>query len=102
MDALGTADLDFYGSLIDQLASAAALGGQIDERRLNFMLSVVKDVEPKDQLEAMLAAQMGRCPCGDDNLGSAIGHGRNLRATRQCRACFQQARPDIHGANGGA
>ena len=58
MDALGTADLDFYGGLLDQLASAASVGGQIDEHKLNFMLSVVKGVEPKDHIEAMLAAQM--------------------------------------------
>ena len=58
MDALGTADLDFYAGLIDQLASAAWRKGQIDEHSLNFMLSVVKGIEPKDQVEAMLAAQM--------------------------------------------
>src|SRR5437879_2943057 len=58
MDALGTADIDFYRGLLDQVAGAASAGGQIDEHTLNFMLSVVKGVEPKDQLEAMLAAQM--------------------------------------------
>jgi hypothetical protein len=58
MDAIGTADLDFYGGLIEQLASAAWRKGQIDEHSLNFMLSVVKGIEPKDQVEAMLAAQM--------------------------------------------
>jgi hypothetical protein len=58
MDALGTADADFYGGLLDQLCDAASVGGQIDERKLNFMLSMVKGVEPKDHLEAMLAAQM--------------------------------------------
>jgi transcriptional regulator with AAA-type ATPase domain len=29
-----------------------------DERALNFMLSIVKGVQPRDQLEAMLATQM--------------------------------------------
>jgi hypothetical protein len=58
MDALGTGDLDFYNGLINQLASAGSRGGQIDDRRLNFMLSVVKGVQPRDQLEVMLAAQM--------------------------------------------
>jgi hypothetical protein len=55
MDALGTGDLDFYHG---QLATASSKGGQVDERRLNFMLSVVKDVRPRDQIEVMLAAQM--------------------------------------------
>jgi hypothetical protein len=58
MDALGTADIDFYRGLLHQLANADSPAGQIDEHGLNFMLSVVKGVEPKDQLVAMLAAQM--------------------------------------------
>jgi hypothetical protein len=58
MDALGTADLDFYRGLINQVAGAGSRGNQIDEQSLNFMLSVVKGIEPEDQVVAMLAAQM--------------------------------------------
>jgi hypothetical protein len=58
MDALGTGNLDFYHGLLNQLATASSKGGQVDERGLNFMLSVMKGVQPRDQLEAMLAAQM--------------------------------------------
>jgi hypothetical protein len=55
MEALGTASADFTVGLLSQLACA---GRQIDEVALNFMLSVVQGVKPKDQLETMLAAQM--------------------------------------------
>lgn len=58
MNALGTTDSDFLTGLLNQLRRAASLGQKVDERRLNFMLSVIKGVEPKDQLETMLAAQM--------------------------------------------
>jgi hypothetical protein len=58
MDALGTADLDFFNDLVDQLAKASSRGGQTNEHGLNFMLSVMKGIQPRDQLEAMLAAQM--------------------------------------------
>ena len=58
MAALGTADHDFYGGLVRQLGEACAQGGAVDERALNFMLSVVKGIKPRDQVEAMLAAQM--------------------------------------------
>jgi hypothetical protein len=58
MEALGTADIDFVNGLLEQLANAGSQGRQIDEGGLNFMLSVVKGVKPKDPLEAMLAAQM--------------------------------------------
>ena len=58
MDALGTQDTDFFDSLLIQLSNAGSQGRGVDEKGLNFMLSVVKGIEPKDQIEAMLAAQM--------------------------------------------
>ena len=56
MEALGTADENFLEGLLQQLAMVA--GPEGDERGLNFMIALVKGVEPKDQVEAMLATQM--------------------------------------------
>ena len=58
MEALGTGDIDFGTQLVHQLAAALLSGGNVDEDKLNFMLAVIKGIAPKDQLEAMLAAQM--------------------------------------------
>ena len=58
MEALGTDNIAFAGGLIGQIASAASKGQELNEKDLNFMLSMVKGVEPRDQIEAMLAAQM--------------------------------------------
>jgi hypothetical protein len=58
MQAIGTKDMAFYDGLIAQLANAGTQNRQVDERQLNFMLSVIQGIEPRDQLEAMLAAQM--------------------------------------------
>jgi hypothetical protein len=58
MGALGTIDTDFLDGLLRQLANAGTQGRTVDEGGLNFMLAVVKGIEPKDQVEAMLAAQM--------------------------------------------
>jgi hypothetical protein len=55
MGALGTVSLDFVCGLLNQLARASSRGHQIDEDALNFMLSVVQGIKPKDQLETMLA-----------------------------------------------
>src|SRR5262249_16645664 len=59
MDTLATADEDFLNGIVDQIANASTHGQNTDERGLNFMLSVIKGIEPRDQLEAMRAAQMG-------------------------------------------
>jgi hypothetical protein len=58
MDAIGTADVDFYNGLISQLCRVNSKGGELDKRGLDFMLAVIKDVKPRDQLEALHAAQM--------------------------------------------
>ncbi len=58
MEALGTADYDFGLGLLQQLVNVDTKDKQIDGGGLNFMLSVVKGIKPRDQLEAMLAAQM--------------------------------------------
>jgi hypothetical protein len=58
MPALGAKDRDFMYGMLKQLANASSQGLQANESELNFMVSVVKDIKPRDQIEAMLAAQM--------------------------------------------
>jgi hypothetical protein len=58
MAALGTADHDFFAGIVGQLGDATSQDGKVDEQALNFMLSVVKGIKPRDQVETMLAAQM--------------------------------------------
>ena len=58
--ALGAADYAFAGILVSQLASTV-LSTQPDSMKtdaLNSMLAAVKAIEPRDEIEAMLAAQM--------------------------------------------
>jgi hypothetical protein len=58
MEVLGTEDPDFLNGLLGQLANTSLKGGQVDEQEINFKLSVIKGINPRDQVEAMLAAQM--------------------------------------------
>jgi hypothetical protein len=58
MHALGSTEPDFVNGLLTQLANASSNGRETNESGLNFMLSVVKAIEPKDEVETMLAAQM--------------------------------------------
>jgi hypothetical protein len=56
--AVGDPDGLFMPALVTGLANATANKGKMDEAQLNFALSVIKGIEPRDPLEAMLAAQM--------------------------------------------
>jgi hypothetical protein len=58
MRAIGTTDLDFYAGLMGHFANASRGQNALSHNGTNFMLSVVKGIEPRDQIEAMLAAQM--------------------------------------------
>jgi hypothetical protein len=40
MEALGTADYDFFSGLLQQLSNGSSRGGKVDEKLLNFMLAV--------------------------------------------------------------
>src|SRR5215213_3472368 len=58
MEALGTASPDFVYPLITQLANVASPGQELDTDGLNFMLAVIHGVQPRDEVESLLAAQM--------------------------------------------
>jgi len=57
-EAIGTVDGDFVTGLLTQLGNATSQDRRPDESAINFLLSVIKGAKPKDQFEAMLAAQM--------------------------------------------
>jgi hypothetical protein len=77
-EALGTYDIDFVAALLGQLASASSRGPDVDEKALNFLLSVVKSIKPRDQLEAMLAAQMGVIHTAIMTFGRKLAHVETL------------------------
>ena len=60
MRAMGTTDLDFFDGLMLQLVNASK-GQGLSENTVNFMLSVIKGIEPRDQIEAMLAFKWRPC-----------------------------------------
>ena len=78
MDALGTSDTDFLNGLLRQLVNAGSPGQEADEEGLNFMLAVVKGVEPKDQVEAMLAAQMAAVHNATMTFARRLAHVDNI------------------------
>jgi hypothetical protein len=58
MEELGTTDADFLTGILSQLANSGPTGSEIDDEKLNFLLSLVRGIKPKDQIETMLAAHM--------------------------------------------
>ena len=73
MQALGTTDPDFYNGLLSQLVNASRDAGSW-ERGANFMLSVIKGIEPRDQIEAMLVAQIAAVHMASMTFARRLAH----------------------------
>ncbi|MCF1710273.1 hypothetical protein L0V05_15780 [Tabrizicola sp. J26] len=59
MADMGTSDPHFFKGASSQIALIGSYGKQIDAEASNFVMSVVRGIAPKDELESMLAMQMG-------------------------------------------
>jgi hypothetical protein len=73
MRAIGTADLDFCDGLTLQLVNASKGQGP-SEKAVNFMLAVIKGIEPRDEIEAMLAAQMAAVHMASMTFARRLAH----------------------------
>jgi hypothetical protein len=78
MEALGTTDINFLNTLLNQLANAGSPGREVDEQQVNFMLSVINSIEPRDQVEAMLAAQMAAVHVATMTFARRLAHVENI------------------------
>ena len=58
LESIGTGSYDFYVGLLEQLSTLNRKGGKVSEAEINFMLAAINGIEPRDEAEAMLAAQM--------------------------------------------
>lgn len=90
MEALGTTDFDFINSLLGQLINAGSRGQDVDEKGTNFMLSVVKGIGPRDQMEAMLAAQMAAVHIATMTFARRLAHVDNIPQQDSAERAFNK------------
>ncbi len=83
-------ELDFLNGLLKQLANAGSQGESVDESGLNFMLAVIKGVEPKDQVEAMLAAQMAAVHMATMTFARRLAHVDNIQQQDRAERAFNK------------
>jgi hypothetical protein len=89
MTAIGTSDSDFYGGLICQLVDASRESAP-SEKATNFMLAVVKGIEPRDQIEAMLAAQMAAVHMASMTFARRLAHVENIPQQDSAERAFNK------------
>jgi hypothetical protein len=89
MRAIGTVDLDFFDGLTLQLVNASKGQGS-PEKAVNFMLSVVKGIEPRDQVEAMLGAQMAAVHMASMTFASRLAHVETIQQQDSASNAFNK------------
>jgi hypothetical protein len=78
MEALGAKSLDFMYGTLRHMANASSQGNQANENELNYMIAIVKDIKPRDHIEAMLAAQMASVHVMSMRFAHYLGNTDNL------------------------
>ena len=90
MEAVGGSSTDFFSPFISQLVDAGSKGPEADEGGINFMLAVVKGIEPKDQMEAMLAAQMAAVHMATMTFARRLNHVDNIAQQDSAERAFNK------------
>jgi len=58
MESLDCTDTDFVVGFTNQLINEGSTGSEPKQNEINYLLSIVRGIEPRDPLETMLALQM--------------------------------------------
>jgi hypothetical protein len=90
MKSIGTTDTDFYSGLMLQLINVGSPGKEPDEAGTNFMLSIVKGIKPRDQIEAMLAAQMAAVHVASMTFARRLAHVDNIPQQDSAERAFNK------------
>lgn len=77
-DMLCTTDIAFMRGINDQLAYAARTGKELKAADLNFMLSTIRGIGPRDQTEALLAVQMAAIHNATMTAARRLNHVENI------------------------
>jgi hypothetical protein len=74
MGSLGTMSPAFYTGLLWQITDATGKDENLHESEINLMLSVVKGIEPRNEIEAMLATQIAAVHMASTTYASRLAH----------------------------
>ncbi len=90
LGAVGTVYESFFNGLLRQIANAALQDGKVSEGDLNFMLAVIKGIDPQDQVESMLAAQMAAVHMATMTFARRLAHVETLPQQDSAERAFNK------------
>ena len=90
MRAMGTASFEFMNGILKDVINVASQGKQPDECGMNFVLSVIRGVQPRDEVEAMLAAQMAAVHMATMTFARRLAHVENIAQQDSAERAFNK------------
>jgi hypothetical protein len=94
-DTFGTGDFDFAASLAAQLADVSRSGKVPAKKELDYMLSVVRGINPRDETEAVLAAQMAAIHNATMVAARRLNHVETIAQQDSASNMLNKARADL-------
>ena len=88
--SLGITERGFADPFLSQLLNVGTQGQKPDSAGLNFMVSVIQGIQPKDQLEAMLGAQMAAVHMATMTFARRLAHVSNLAQQDSAERAFNK------------
>lgn len=86
----GSENFDFVRGLLTQLINVGSQGPNVDDKKTAFVSAIVAGVEPKDQIEAMLAAQMAAVHNATMTFARRLAHVENIKQQDSASRAFTQ------------
>lgn len=88
--AFGSSNEDFINGFLSQLINVGSPGKTPDEKGTAFVASIVKGIEPQDQIEAMLASQMAAVHMATITFARRLAHCENIPQQDSAERAFNK------------
>jgi hypothetical protein len=89
-EAINSRSHPFLEGMFSQLSHASARGQNVDEKDLNFMVAVVASIKPKEEIEAMLGAQMAAVQMASMTFARRLANAETLEQRDYAERAFNR------------
>jgi hypothetical protein len=90
MPGFGTSDPDFFSVFSIRSAMQAKRDDIPDEKGIKFMLAFIRRIEPRDEIEAALVAQMAATHTGAMRFANRLAHAESLQEQDSADRAFNK------------
>jgi len=81
--SVGSESEAFTNGIFSSMSLAAQSGDIVDEKQANFALSIIRGLHPRDQMEALLGAQMAAIHIATMQTAAKLGRAKKLQLIDQ-------------------